>query len=360
MAGFDAASLSMVTLQENGMGPLADITDAKRLYRWCGNATHGTCNWLIPAEDPSAFCIACQLNRTIPELSEGENLARWKKIEMAKHRLVYSLLRLKLPIVAKKQQETPAAGARPEKGRLPEKIKKPAPPGAPGPADGGIAFDFMANISPDKRVMTGHNNGVITLNIEEADEAERARNKQDLGEKYRTLLGHFRHEIGHYYWDALIRDSSLLAGCRVVFGDERKDYQEALKVYYSTSPPADWADHFISPYASSHPWEDWAETWSHYMHMMDTLETAYAFGIGVHPGNKKDLTTNISRDPYNLTNFDTIFGMWLPLTFAVNSLNRSMGYADFYPFVISPAVTEKLRFIHRAAGAGRRPDKLVL
>ena len=365
MVGFDAASLSMLTLEGCRTGGLADIRDAKRLYRWCENATHGTCNWLIPAEDPSAFCVACQLNRTIPELSEGENLARWKRIEVAKHRLVYSLLRLKLPVVAKRHID-------PGKTAGKEKLKGSVVAGGPGkmnvmnprkgpaaleePEDRGIAFDFMANISPDERVMTGHNNGVITLNIEEADEAERVRNKQDLGEKYRTLLGHFRHEIGHYYWDILIRDQPLVNDYRKVFGDERQDYQEALKAYYASGAPADWPDHFISPYASAHPWEDWAETWSHYMHLMDTLETAYAFGIGIHPGKTNDPTTDI-RDPYTLSNFDTILRMWLPLTFAVNSLNRSMGHADFYPFVISPAVTEKLRFIHQTAGAGRKTDK---
>jgi len=428
MVGFDAASLSMLTLVENGSGGLADIRDAKGLYRWCENATHGTCNWLIPAADPSAFCIACQLNRTIPELSEGENLARWKKIEVAKHRLVYSLLRLKLPVVAKQQRDEPLTASIPDgtanagsagtpvtatgptgkqgsgaTGISPagdsgntgvmEKVKGPAVAEGPGemngmnkrnapvPAEGpaardantgngttgplpaaqemedtGIAFDFMADISPDKRVMTGHDHGVITLNIEEADEAERVRNKLDLGEKYRTLLGHFRHEIGHYYWDILISDRPPLDGYRKIFGDERQDYGEALKTYYATGAPADWPDHFISPYASSHPWEDWAETWSHYMHLMDTLETAYAFGIGIHLPKTNTPTTDI-RDPYTLSNFDTILRMWLPLTFAVNSLNRSMGHADFYPFVISPAVTEKLRYIHQIAGAGRKTDK---
>ena len=227
--------------------------------------------------------------------------------------------------------------------------------------------------------MTGHNKGVITLNIEEADEVERAKNKLDLGEKYRTLLGHFRHEIGTLLLgsadkgaggsrgrrakcrgrrrggsqDQVQRPRSggsqgepLIGSFRRVFGDERKDYAEALKAYYTNGAPSDWTEYFISPYASSHPWEDWAETWSHYMHMMDTLETAWSFGIGIHPGNSQELDAEIRRDPYVMKDFDRIFGMWLSLTFAVNSLNRSMGHADFYPFVISPAVREKLRFIH--------------
>jgi hypothetical protein len=215
----------------------------------------------------------------------------------------------------------------------------------------GIAFDFMADVSPDQRVITGHDEGTITLNIEEADEAERVRNKSDLGEKYRTLLGHFRHEIGHYYWDLLIRDNPDPFRC--LFGDDRKDYGIALKMYYDTGPPSDWSERFISPYASSHPWEDWAETWAHYMHLMDTLETAYAFGLGIHPGLMQTMDADMRNDPYVVKDFSRIVATWIPLTFAVNSLNRSMGHNDFYPFVISPPVVEKLRFIHEAAGAGR-------
>jgi hypothetical protein len=242
-------------------------------------------------------------------------------MEVAKHRLIYSLLRFGLPVAPK--------------------------------TDGneGIAFDFMADLSPEQRVMTGHDHGVITLNIEEADEAERVRNKLDLGEKYRTLLGHFRHEIGHYYWDLLIDKSPVIRGFRLLFGDERKDYGEALKSYYQNGAPENWMDHFISPYASAHPWEDWAETWAHYMHLMDTLETAYAFGISIHPGKAQDLDADIRKDPYAIKDFHQIIGMWLPLTFAVNSLNRSMGHPDFYPFVISPVVIEKLRFIHERVKA---------
>jgi hypothetical protein len=317
--GFDAAKLSMLTLEERGAGQWADIAKKRSLYRFCENAAHGTCNWLIPVDEESSFCHACTLNRTIPALSNPQNADRWARIEVAKHRLVYSLLRLHLPVHPRDAEDK-----------------------------SGIAFDFMADISPDQRVMTGHNEGVITLNIEEADEAERVKNKLDLGERYRTLLGHFRHEIGHYYWDLLIKDGPLLESFRKIFGDEQKDYQEALKIYYQNGEPVDWMDHFISPYASSHAWEDWAETWAHYMHLMDTLETAASFGISIHPGKVSDMDADISRDPYVIKDFGRIIDLWLPLTFAVNSLNRSMGHPDFYPFVISPGVIEKLRFIHQA------------
>ena len=248
------------------------------------------------------------------------------RIEIAKHRLIYSLLRLRLPVNAKKS-----------------------------PADlGGIAFDFMADPAPGERVMTGHDNGVITLNIEEADEGELTKHKLDLGEKYRTLLGHFRHEIGHYYWDVLIKDSVHLEKFRKLFGNEEKDYDQALAEYYKKGIQPDWNDYFISPYACAHPWEDWAESWAHYMHMMDTIETAWSFGIGIH---RREMETEVNNDPYTITNFDEIVNMWFPLTFAVNSLNRSMGHADFYPFIVSTPVIEKLKFIHEVCGLGQAENR---
>ena len=193
---------------------------------------------------------------------------------------------------------------------------------------------------------------VITLNIEEADEKQRVKHKLDLGEKYRTLLGHFRHEIGHYYWDVFYKNNqAALQSFRKIFGDESMDYAEALNAYYQNGAQTDWNNFFISPYATSHAWEDWAETWAHYLHMMDTLETAYSFGIAVNPrkaNEDQEMQAKISRDPYKIDSFEEIIKMWLPLTFAVNSLNRSMGHQDFYPFIISAAVTEKLGFIHDA------------
>lgn len=318
--GFDAGKFDLVAL-DNDQNNYWPVNNEEEKYRFCSNATHGTCNWLIPVTQLSPFCIACSLNRIIPELSTAINQDKWKRIEIAKHRLVYSLLRLRLPVNFKKGIDDTS----------------------------GIAFDFMADTSPLERVMTGHDNGVITLNIEEADEGELTRNKLNLGEKYRTLLGHFRHEIGHYYWDVLIKDSAHLEEFRKLFGNEALDYSQALDTYYKTPTQSNWNDFFISPYASSHAWEDWAESWAHYMHMMDTLETAWSFGIDIH---RPEMKAVVSNDPYTISNFDHIINMWLPLTFAVNSLNRSMGHADFYPFIISVPVIEKLRFIHKVCGVG--------
>ncbi|MHA4809774.1 zinc-binding metallopeptidase family protein [Flavitalea flava] len=372
--GFDPVNLTMITLAPVNQSPgkpdsvpgtksYSNAINNKELYQYCRNAEYATCNWLIPAvltvpvvannslhqgsvpqgsppQDSSpdeGYCIACALNRVIPDLNNEENLRRWKNMEVAKHRLIYSLLRLHLPFRVKK--------GKPENGQT-DQIN-----GAEltGQAEEFIEFDFMADTPTGEKVMTGHDNGVITINIEEADEAERVRHKRDLGERYRTLLGHFRHEIGHFYWDALIMDGSSQEKFRQLFGDERMDYTEALKTYYANGAPADWNQHFISPYATSHPWEDWAETWAHYLHMMDTLETAWAFGIHIDPvelETEAGMKTKISQDPYDRTSFDRLIKGWIPLCFAVNSLNRSMGHPDFYPFIISARVIEKLRFIH--------------
>jgi hypothetical protein len=319
--GFDAGKLSMITLAPANENEFVDITNTRDTWRYCDNSAYAACNWLIPAAQNTGFCIACNLNRTIPSLDKEENLDRWRRIEIAKHRLIYSLLRLHLPVESKEREE-----------------------------ETGIAFDFMADTSPKKKVMTGHDSGIITLNIEEADEKQRVKHKLDLGEKYRTLLGHLRHEIGPYYWEVFFKNNHAgVQHFRKIFGDETTDYSKALEKYYENGAPADWNTYFISPYATAHPWEDWAESWSHFLHMMDTLETAYSFGIAVNPGKANDdqqMQAKMSRDPYSISNFDEIVKMWLPLTFAVNSLNRSMGHQDFYPFIISAAVIEKLRFIH--------------
>lgn len=201
--------------------------------------------------------------------------------------------------------------------------------------------------------MTGHANGVITLNIAEADDAERERVRAKMGELYRTLLGHFRHEIAHYYWDRLIANTPELESFRQIFGDERADYIQALQFYHANGAPADWREHFVSAYASSHPWEDFAEIWAHYFHMVDTLETANAFGLAVAPKLSKGMTARIDFDPLH-AGIDRIIEAWLPLTCAVNSINRGMGVPDLYPFVLSPAVVGKLSFVHDCIRANAR------
>jgi hypothetical protein len=292
----------------------------RKAYKFCGNYDAGMCNWMVPADDESGFCVACRHNRVIPDLSVAGNDVLWRKIETAKHRLFYSLLRLGLPL--ENRADNP---------------------------EHGLAFDFLAD-APETHaaeVMTGHDKGLITLALKEADDATREKVRSEMGEPYRTLLGHFRHEIGHYFWDRLVAsDAQWLEAFRALFGDDREDYDEALEKHYTEGAPPDWQENFISVYATTHPWEDFAEIWAHYLHIVDTLETAGAFGLKVKPRRARGaLAAAIDFDPYK-AGMDRLIDAWLPIEFATNSMNRSMGLTDLYPFLLSPKVIEKLAFVH--------------
>ncbi len=315
----------------NRMIPLK--ADGRKTWKYCNNFNHGVCNWLIPAEDPSELCRACRHNMTIPDLSVPENIPLWTKLEQAKHRLLYTILRLNLPLF--------------------DRIERPD----------GLGFDFLKSDERHK-IMTGHSGGLITIAVAEADDAEREKRRCALGEPYRTLLGHFRHEVGHWYWDQLVRDYQIDAFTQL-FGDASQDYGEALKRHYARGPQQNWADAYISSYAASHPWEDFAETWAHYFHMVDTLDTGGSFGIVLSPRLDRDhiLSTSLDFDVYdpNLS-MQTLTDAWVALSSALNSFNRSMGLADPYPFVLSAKVIEKLGFVHtlvrqQTAQAAARPSQ---
>jgi hypothetical protein len=297
------------------------MADPHQRYRFCANWELGACNWMVEADSGSPLCRACQHNRTIPNLSDPARFALWRRMEEAKRRLIYSLIKLKLP--------TPAqAGGEQEP----------------------LLFDFLAE-HPEKgeKILTGHDEGVITISLAEADDAAREQRRTRLHEPYRTLLGHFRHEVGHFYWDRLVRDGGQIERFRSMFGDERPDYDEALKLYYQNGPSANWQESYVSAYATAHPWEDFAETWAHYLHIVDTLETSYAFNLRVSPraiGPQEGLTAAADRDPYETRTMTAMLDAWVPITFAVNSLNRSMGQPDLYPFVISGPAVRKLEYIH--------------
>ena len=318
--GYLPEHAEITALEPVGEAPYRLYEDGEATYRFCANHTHDVCNWLIREDSQETFCAACRFNRTIPDLSNPRNLHLYRIIENGKHRLVYSMMRLRLPLVSKSDDE-----------------------------ETGLAFDFLADENDEDRVLTGHADGVITLNIAEADSAERERTRQNMREPYRTVLGHFRHEIAHYYWKVLVEKGEQLEQVRDLFGDDRKDYGQALQTYYDRGAPEDWQEHFVSVYASCHPWEDWAETWAHYLHLVDTLETAHAFDLRVRPKNAADDTmkASVKFDPYGEPSFDRLINTWLPVSFAVNSLNRSMGNADLYPFILSPRVMDKLKLIHR-------------
>jgi hypothetical protein len=290
-------------------------------YKFCINFEQGVCNWMLPAGDPEGYCAACRHNHVIPDLTVEGNALLWARIEAAKRRLFYNLIKLGLP--------------------LENRVDDP---------EHGLAFDFLADPpqAHSQTVMTGHDNGLITLALKEADDSVREKVRGDMGEPYRTLLGHFRHESGHYFWDRLIGgDEEKLARFRACFGDERIDYAAALARHYSEGAPAGWQNEYVSVYATTHPWEDFAETWAHYLHIVDTLETARTFGIKVAPrAARGELSAVVDFDSHNAESMAQLIDAWLPIAFAVNSLNRSMGQPDLYPFVLAPRTIEKLAFVH--------------
>ena len=311
--------------------PLAFDWDARDMRRLsdgapCANRELIACNGLAAA--PGELCFSCALTRTRPATGDAEGVARFAKAEVAKRRLLFELLELGLPV----------AGARER--------------------DGGLAFDLLN--SAHEEVTTGHADGLITLDLAEADDAHRARMREQLQEPYRTLLGHMRHEIAHYYEPILCPDGSpRRERYRALFGDERAGYPAAIDRHYAQGPPADWAGRFVSAYATMHPWEDWAETFAHYLHIRDTLQTATAYGVTV-TGPAVLATDDAPLHSFPAAASDDIRGLldaWLPLTYALNALNRSMGADDIYPFVLAPPAIDKLAFVDelvRAAGSAAR------
>ena len=330
LLGFDPESRDVVALARQGDGTYRSVdvsgrgtATGDRRYRFCANEVLAVCNWLVPADAGSTptLCVSCRLTRTRPNDHDLDGLAAFADAEAAKRQLLFQLLDLGLPVVSR--WEDP---------------------------EHGLAFDLLT----DERdsVVIGHHHGVITLNLAESDDAYRERTRRQLGEAYRTLLGHFRHEIGHYYWDVLVNRTSDLEAFRALFGDERNDYHSSIERHYDAGPSADWETQFVSAYATMHPWEDWAETFAHYLHIRDTLQTAAEFGlmlIGPKDGEGRrmhDLSATPQDGGYRADRFDRVIDEWLPLTYALNAINRSMGKGDLYPFVLPPAVIRKLSFIH--------------
>jgi hypothetical protein len=307
--------------------PGEDAPAAAPVWRRCANFdTPAGCNWMVPAAEGAAFCPACRLNRTIPDLSVPENGARWNKIEAAKRRLVAQLLELGLPVLSK--------------------VENPWQ---------GLAFDFLATPPGLPRVLTGHIEGVITLNIEEADDVVREQIRTAMNEPNRTLLGHLRHEVAHHYWDQLIARTGWLEPFRLVFGDERADYTAALDRNYACPPPPDWPLRHVTAYASVHPWEDWAETWAHYLQIVDTLTTAVGFGLGAADVDFEaaPFTRGALHDPGHpgADAFLAVVNAWVELTAVLNELSRSLGQRDLCPSVLSTTAVAKLHFVHLVVSA---------
>jgi hypothetical protein len=291
-------------------------------YRLCENyARENICNWAVPAADLDPLCRSCRLTRVIPDLSHPGHREAWYRLEVAKRRLVYNLLGLGLPL----------------KNKVDDALH-------------GLAFEFLADsrVPGTAPVLTGHKSGVITISVVEADDTQREKRRLQLHEPYRTLLGHFRHEIGHYYWDQLIQNGDRINVFRQLFGDERNNYQQALRQHYERGAPEDWQQRFVSAYASSHPWEDWAERGPHYLLMADALETAAACGLSLRPGRPDE--PSLQPDGYGtaVKPFDRMTNDWFPLTYALTNLNRSLGLPDGSPFALSSVAIDKRRFVHEA------------
>ena len=309
LLGFSPLTLEMLTVMPQKK-QVTWVNRHRERLRACALRDHAVnCNWLIAKNDPNDQCCSCRLTHTIPAQNVPVNVQRWKKLEIAKRRLLYSLLLMDLPIVPRTED--------PERG---------------------LRFDFLEDQRSNplvKRefVYTGHNNGVITINVVEADDSYRVSTRERMNERYRTVLGHFRHESGHFFWDRLVRNTKWHARFRHLFGSE-ENYRQALDFYYSNGPAPDWQRRHISAYASSHPWEDWAESWAHYLHIMDTLETATHFGV-------------MQSKRIGASGFYVLMRDWWQLKFLMNSLNRSMGLPDAYPCPLTNKVMVKLRFIHQ-------------
>ena len=306
--GFSLSDMAFLVIESGDEGSQPGFVDAEE-YQLCANLYLAECNWLVKRAPVRKLCTSCALTRTRPNDADTKALAAFAVAERAKRRMIAELVEMKLPIVGR--DEDP---------------------------NYGLAFDLLS--SENEKVFTGHANGVITLDLAEGDDVHREQLRVSMDEPYRTLLGHFRHEIGHYYYSRLVDpvpDYKKTFG--ELFGDPDADYQAALDRHYSNGPPPDWEKDYVSSYATMHPAEDWAETFAHYLHILDTLDTAAAFSIA-------PAAATFERKVLGPSGFDQIIDMWLPLAWSLNMINRSMGKEDLYPFVLPTAVLDKMRFIH--------------
>ena len=313
--GFDPTSMEMLSLIDNGLvnnnGKRVLIDHYGREFLQCQNGVdYNVCNWLVPGDSQHVLCKGCQFNRTIPNLSNPANIRRWYNFEQAKKRLLFTLFKLKLPIAD--------GHTHPDKGLIFDLIEDHRT----------NLYDYSGDF-----VHTGYLDGLITINALEADDVERAVVKQQMNETYRTLIGHLRHESGHFIWPFIQNNESLMAEFKTLFGDVSENYTQTLENYYQNGPALDWQQNFISAYASSHPSEDWAEVWGHYLFIYDATETALAYGI-IPPTNKR-------------LGIQARVLLWQKLSVVLNELNRSAGLDDAYPFVLNKTVRQKLTFIEK-------------
>ncbi len=313
--GFDWSHLQLLGLEpvgepgDEGRDTLWRAEDGREFRRCDNEIEFGNCNWLLPAEAAPGRCVSCARNQVIPALGRPGNLELWTRVEVAKRRLLYSL------------------------------------------ADNGLRLDFGPGQSLNFRIMedqrrnpdvlepfipTAHQGGTITLNIAEADNVERQAAREQLQERYRTVLGHLRHESGHFYFNPLVVDGGYLPAFRDLFGDEQADYEDAMARHYDNGPDPEWPDRYISAYAAAHPGEDFAESFAHWLHIRDALDSARHAGLV----------------PAAALAGEGWLDEWSRLAVALNEIGRSLGWDDPYPFVLNTVVRAKLAFIDRVARGG--------
>jgi hypothetical protein len=319
--GYDPTRGAILALDggEDGDGVMRGVEDGRKRRR-CANQLAARCNWLSPVDDPNPLCRSCRLTVLRPSDDEIDAMVAFAEVETAKRRLLAQLHTLGLPVT--------------------DRASDP---------DRGLAFELLS--SRGQPVVTGHEAGVITLDLSESDDAHREFVRQQLGEPYRTVLGHLRHEIGHYYWPILVQDTGETEAFRSLFGDERISYDDAREQHYRDGADGSWVATHVSQYATMHPWEDWAETFAHYLHIVDGLETADAFGLVVGgpahaAGQRAWPAPELPGDPSEGGAGDLV-RRWLGLTLALNAMSRSIGQNDLYPFVLSAPVVAKLDLVHR-------------
>lgn len=300
--GYSRTERAIVPLDASG----AYVDRDGRSWHVCRNLGLSGCTWLADREGDQ--CFGCGLTRTRPNDADAAGLSQFVDGERAKRRLIAELDALGLPIVTRAEDP-----------------------------QGGLAFDLLS--SADANVVIGHADGVITIDLAETEDAYRERMRAQLDEPYRTMLGHFRHEVGHYFETVLVfADGERTRAARALFGDDTKDYQAEIDRHYAEGAPEGWTERHISRYATMHPYEDFAETFAHYLHIRDTLDTAREHGLA--PGAP---ATGAADGSASFR--DVVLDAWLPLSVALNEVNRSMGANDLYPFAIPDAVLDKLEFI---------------
>ena len=295
--GFSREERAIVPLDQDGQ-----YVDANgRVWHVCRNLRLSGCTWL--AAEAGDQCSSCELTRTRPADEDALGLADFPVAERAKRHVLFELDTLGFPVVGKDVDP-----------------------------ENGLAFDLLSSV--EENVVIGHANGLVTIDLAEGQVAHREKVREQLGEPYRTMLGHFRHEVGHYIEWQHVRGDELLVQCRELFGDESVDYQAEIDRHYADGPPEGWESSYISSYATMHPFEDFAETWAHYLHICDTIQTASEYGL-----------TTVGTVSSFTAFRDVVVGIWMPLSVALNMINRSMGHEDLYPFVIPARVLDKLEFV---------------